>query len=263
MSKINYKSVEEIELIRESSLLVSKTLGEIEKVITPGIKTIELNKLAETFIRDNGVVPAFLNYHGFPYSLCISLNDQVVHGFPGQHVLVEGDVVSVDCGVILNKYYGDSAFTFAIGEVSEQTKTLMRVTRECLDLGVEKAVVGMRIGDIGFAVQEHAERNGFGVVRELVGHGVGTHLHEKPEVPNYGRRGAGPKLKEGMVIAIEPMINAGKAGVKFWDDGWTVSTVDGKPSAHYEHTVAVHKGKADILSTFSYVDNVLKEKNKS
>jgi methionyl aminopeptidase len=260
MSKINYKSVEQIELIRESSLLVSKTLGEIAKVIGPGVKTIELNKLAETFIRDNGGVPAFLNYHGFPYSLCISLNDQVVHGFPSEHVLVEGDVVSVDCGVILNKFYGDSAFTFAIGEVSEQAKTLMRVTRECLDLGVEKAIAGMRIGDIGYAVQEHAEKHRFGVVKELVGHGVGMQLHEKPEVPNYGRRGSGTKLEEGMVIAIEPMINAGRAGVKFWDDGWTVSTSDGKPSAHYEHTVAVKKGKVDILSTFSYVDEVLKNK---
>ena len=263
MSKISYKSVEEIELIRESSLLVSKTLGEIAKIIEPGVKTIELNKLAETYIRDNGGVPAFLNYHGFPFSLCISLNDQVVHGFPGQHVLVEGDVVSVDCGVILNKYYGDSAFTFAIGEVSDTVKTLMRVTRECLDLGVEKAVVGMRIGDIGYAVQEHAEKHGFGVVKELVGHGVGIKLHEKPEVPNYGKRGSGIKLEEGMVIAIEPMINAGRAAVKFWDDGWTVSTIDKKPSAHYEHTVAVNKGKVDILSTFSYVDNVLKEKNKN
>jgi methionyl aminopeptidase len=260
MSKINYKSVEEIELIRESSLLVSKTLGEIAKVIKPGVTTIELNKLAETYIRDNGGVPAFLNYHGFPYSLCISLNDQIVHGFPGKYVLVDGDLVSVDCGVILNKYYGDSAYTFAIGEVSDTVKTLMRVTKECLDLGVEKAVVGMRIGDIGSAVQEHAEKHGFGVVKELVGHGVGVRLHEKPEVPNYGKRGSGIKLEEGMVIAIEPMINAGRAGVKFWDDGWTVSTIDGKPSAHYEHTVAVNKGKVDILSTFSYVDNVLKEK---
>src|SRR6201996_8841471 len=260
MSKINYKSVEEIELIRESSLLLSKTLGEIAKVIGPGVKTITLDKLAETYIRDNGGVPAFLNYHGFPYSLCISLNDQVVHGFPGKHVLIEGDLVSVDCGVILNKYYGDSAFTFAIGEVSDTVKTLMRVTRECLDLGVEKAVVGMRIGDIGYAVQEHAEKHGFGVVKELVGHGVGLHLHEKPEVPNYGKRGSGTKLEEGMVIAIEPMINAGRAGVKFWNDGWTVSTVDKKPSAHYEHTIAVNKGKADILSTFSYIEEVLKEK---
>ena len=262
MSKIIYKSVEEIELIRESSLLVSKTHGEIAKIIGPGVTTLELNKLAETFIRDNGGVPAFLNYNGFPYSLCISLNDQVVHGFPGKHVLVEGDLVSVDCGVVLNKYYGDSAYTFAIGEVDEQTKKLMRVTKECLDLGVEKAVVGMRIGDIGYAVQEHAEKNGFGVVKELVGHGVGTRLHEKPEVPNYGKRGAGIKLEEGMVIAIEPMINAGRAGVKFWDDGWTVSTVDKKPSAHYEHTVAVKKGKPDVLSTFSYIEKVLEEKNK-
>ncbi|MFD0763738.1 type I methionyl aminopeptidase [Mucilaginibacter lutimaris] len=262
MSKIIYKSIEEIELIRESSLLVSKTHGEIAKVIGPGITTLELNKLAETFIRDNGGVPAFLNYNGFPFSLCISLNDQVVHGFPTNKPLVEGDLVSVDCGVILNKYYGDSAFTFAIGEVDEATRKLMRVTRECLDLGVEKAVVGMRIGDIGYAVQEHAEKNGFGVVKELVGHGVGTRLHEKPEVPNYGKRGAGIKLEEGMVIAIEPMINAGRAGVKFWDDGWTVSTVDKKPSAHYEHTVAVKRGKPDVLSTFDYIDKVLEEKNK-
>ena len=262
MSKIHYKSVEEIELIRKSSLLVSKTLAEIAKVIRPGIKTIELNKLAETFIRDNGGIPAFLNYSGFPYSLCISLNDQIVHGFPGQHVLVDGDLVSVDCGVILNKYYGDSAYTFAIGEVDEITQKLMRVTKESLYLGIEKAVVGQRIGDIGYAVQEHAEKNGFGVVKELVGHGVGLHLHEKPEVPNYGKRGAGIKLEEGMVIAIEPMINAGRAGVKFWDDGWTVSTVDKKPSAHYEHTVAVQKGKADILSSFDEIEEVLKEKVK-
>src|SRR6195952_2057627 len=260
-TKINYRCAEEIELIRESSLLVSKTHGEIAKVIRPGVKTIELNKLAETFIRDNGGIPAFLNYNGFPYSLCISLNDQVVHGFPSQHVLVEGDLVSVDCGVVLHKYYGDSAYTFAIGEVDDSVETLMRVTKECLYLGIEKAVAGMRIGDIGFAVQEHAEKHGFGVVKELVGHGVGTKLHEKPEVPNYGKRGSGVKLEEGMVIAIEPMINAGRPGVRFWDDGWTVSTIDGKPSAHYEHTVAIRKGQPDILSTFSYVDNVLKEIN--
>jgi methionyl aminopeptidase len=260
MSKISYKSVEEIELIRESSLLVSKTLGEIAKIIGPGVKTIELNKLAETYIRDNGGIPAFLNYHGFPYSLCISLNDQVVHGFPGKKELVEGDLVSVDCGVILNKYIGDSAYTFAVGEVSDSVKRLMRVTMECLDLGVAKAVSGNRVGDIGYAVQEHAEKHGFGVVKELVGHGVGLQLHEKPEVPNYGKRGSGVKLEEGMVIAIEPMINAGRARVKFWDDGWTVSTIDGRPSCHYEHTVAIRKGKPDILSTFSYVDEVLKEK---
>lgn len=260
MSKIIYKSVEEIELIRESSLLVSKTLGEIARVIKAGIQTIELNNLAETFIRDNGGVPAFLNYSGFPYSLCISLNDQVVHGFPGSYELKDGDIVSVDCGVVLNKFYGDSAYTFAIGEVDQETLKLMQVTKECLNLAVDKAVVGMRIGDIGFAVQEHAEMHGFGVVKELVGHGVGYKLHEKPEVPNYGKRGTGAKLEEGMVIAIEPMINAGRAGVKFWSDGWTVSSVDGKPSAHYEHTVAIKKGKADVLSTFSYVEEVLEQK---
>jgi len=259
MSKIIYKSIEEIELIRESSLLVSKTLGEVAKVIKAGMQTIELNKLAETFIRDHGGVPAFLNYNGFPYSLCISLNDQVVHGFPSSYVLKDGDVVSVDCGAVLNKFVGDSAYTFAIGEVDTETLKLLQVTRECLDLGVEKAIVGMRIGDIAFAVQQHAESNGFGVVKELVGHGVGHKLHEKPEVPNYGKRGSGVKLEEGMVIAIEPMINAGKPGVKFWSDGWTVSTVDGKPSAHYEHTVAVKKGKPDILTTFSYVEEVLEQ----
>ena len=260
MSKINLRSAEEIELIRESSLLVGKTLGEIAKVVGPGVKTIALNELAETFIRDNGGVPAFLNYSGFPYSLCISVNDRVVHGFPSQYELKEGDIISVDCGVVKNKYYGDSAYTFAIGEIAESTQKLLRVTQECLALGIEKAITGMRVGDIGYAVQAHAEANNFGVVKELVGHGVGTHLHEKPEVPNYGKRGSGVKLEEGMVIAIEPMINAGRAGVKFWEDGWTVSTVDAKPSAHFEHTVAIKKGKADILSTFSYVEEVLNKK---
>lgn len=248
-------------MIRQSAQLVSKTLGEVAKIVKPGVKTIELDRLAETFIRDNGGVPAFLNFHGFPYSLCISPNDQVVHGFPGEHVLTEGDLISVDCGVVLNGFYGDSAYTFAIGEVIDEVKSLMRVTQECLVKGVEKAVVGMRVGDIGFAVQQHAEAHGYGVVKELVGHGVGAKLHEKPEVPNYGKRGSGAKLEEGMVIAIEPMINAGKAGVKFWKDGWTVSTVDGKASAHYEHTVAVRKGVPDVLSTFSYIEEVLAKNN--
>ncbi|MVN21648.1 type I methionyl aminopeptidase [Mucilaginibacter arboris] len=260
MSKINYRTQEEIELIRLSCQLVSKTLAEVAKRIGPGVKTIELNNVAETFIRDNGGVPAFLNYNGFPYSLCISLNNQVVHGFPGKYELVPGDLVSIDCGVVMNKFYGDSAYTFSVGEPKEDVKLLMQVTQECLQLGVEKAVSGMRVGDVGYAVQEHAEKFRFGVVKELVGHGVGTKLHEKPEVPNYGKKGSGIKLEEGMVIAIEPMINAGRAGVKFWDDGWTVSTSDGKPSAHYEHTVAIRKGKADILTTFDYVEKVLKEK---
>ncbi|RYY08008.1 MAG: type I methionyl aminopeptidase [Sphingobacteriaceae bacterium] len=261
MSKINYRTLEEIELIRLSSQLVSKTLAEIAKLIAPGIKTITLNTVAETFIRDNGGVPAFLNYSGFPFSLCISLNNQVVHGFPSKYELVSGDIISVDCGVIMNKFYGDSAYTFAVGEINDDIKLLMQVTQDCLKLGVEKAVSGMRIGDIGYAVQEHAEKFKFGVVKELVGHGVGTKLHEKPEVPNYGKKGSGIKLEEGMVIAIEPMINAGRAGVRFWDDGWTVSTSDGKPSAHYEHTVAIRKGKPDILTSFELIEKVLKEKN--
>lgn len=260
MSKIYYKSLEEIELIRESSLLVSKTLAEVAKVIQPGVTTKKLDQLAETFIKDHGAIPAFLNYNGFPYSLCISPNEQVVHGFPSDYVIHEGDLISVDCGVIKNNYFGDSAYTFSIGEVSAEKKKLVEVTQECLRLAVEKAVVGSRIGDIGFAVQDLAEKNGFGVVRELVGHGVGVKLHEKPEVPNYGKRGSGIKLEEGMVIAIEPMINAGTAGVKFWSDGWTVTSNDNRPSAHFEHTVAVKKGKADVLSTFSLIEEVLIEK---
>lgn len=260
-SKIYYKSVEQIELIRKSSLVLSKTHAEVAKAIRPGVKTIELNKIAEDFIRSQGGIPAFLNHHGFPASLCISVNDQVVHGFPGTYELREGDVISVDCGVILDGYYSDSAYTFPVGEVREEVKDLLRVTKECLVLGIEKAVAGNRIGDIGFAVQEHAEKHGYGVVKELVGHGVGIKVHEKPEVPNYGRRGTGTKLEEGMVLAIEPMINLGKAGVKFWRDGWTVSTADAKPSAHFEHTVAVKRGKADVLTSFDFIEEVLKQKN--
>jgi methionyl aminopeptidase len=261
MPKVYYKTDEEIELIRKSSLLVSRTLGEVAKVIAPGVRTIELNKLAETYIRDNGGVPAFLNYNGFPYSLCISPNEQVVHGFPGDYALKEGDIISVDCGVILNKFFGDSAYTFEVGEVSEEIKKLLQVTKDCLNYGVAKAVTGLRVGDISYAVQEHAEQHGYGVVKELVGHGVGFKLHEKPEVPNYGKRGSGIKLEEGMVLAIEPMINMGRAGVKFWKDGWTVSSIDNKPSAHFEHTVAIRKGSPDILSTFDFIEEVLKQKN--
>lgn len=258
MSKVKLKTDEEIELIRESSLLVSKTLAEVGRLVKPGVKTIELDRVAEAFIRDHKGVPAFLNYNGFPYSLCISTNERVVHGFPGDDELKEGDIISIDCGVVLNDFVGDSAFTFAVGEIDPSVRQLLNVTRESLYLAIEKAVVGSRIGDIGYAVQEYTEKHGYGVVKELVGHGVGFKLHEKPEVPNYGKRGTGMKLEEGMVIAIEPMINLGRAGVKFWKDGWTVSTVDSKPSAHFEHTVAIRKGKADILSTFDYVDEVLK-----
>lgn len=262
MSKIYYKSPEEIELIRESSLLVSKTLAEVAKIIVPGVTTLALDKLAFEFIKDHGAIPAFLNYGGFPNSLCISPNEQVVHGIPSDYIIKDGDLISVDCGVIKNNFFGDSAYTFSIGEVDIEKQKLVKVTQECLNLAIDKAVVGMRIGDIAFAVQNHAETNGFGVVRELVGHGVGVKLHEKPEVPNYGKRGSGVKLEEGMVIAIEPMINAGVASIKFWSDGWTVTTKDNKPSAHFEHTVAVKRGKADILSTFSLIEKVLEEKSK-
>jgi methionyl aminopeptidase len=260
MSKIYYKSAEEIELIRESAVVLSGALAEIASVIAPGITTMSLNNLGETFIRDHGGVPAFLNYNGFPYALCISPNEQIVHGFPSDHVIQEGDLISVDCGVIKNNYYSDSAYTFAIGEIDEERQRLVNTTMQCLHAGIEKAVAGNRVGDVSYAIQKIAEDNGFGVVRELVGHGVGIQLHEKPEVPNYGKRGAGIKLEEGMVLAIEPMINAGSAGVKFWSDGWTVTTKDNRPSAHYEHTVAIKKGKADVLSSFSQIEEVLKKK---
>ena len=241
-------------------MLVSKTLAEVAKIIAPGITTNQLDKLAYEFIKDNGAIPAFLNYNGFPNSLCISPNEQVVHGFPSDYVIKEGDLISVDCGVIKNNYFGDSAYTFSIGEVDEEKQKLVEVTKQCLVLGIEKAVVGMRVGDISFAVQQHAEANGFSVVRELVGHGVGVKLHEKPDVPNYGKRGSGPKLEEGIVIAIEPMINAGVAGVKFHSDGWTITSKDSKPSAHFEHTVAIKKGIAEVLSTFSIIEEVLEQK---
>ena len=254
-----YKTQEEIELLRESSLLVSKTLAEVAKHIRPGITTIELDILAEKFIRDNGGVPAFLNYNGFPNSLCISVNSQVVHGIPNKNSLKEGDICSVDCGVLKNGFYGDSAYTFPIGEVSDETLNLLKVTKECLLMGIEKAVAGNRLGDVSDAIQRHAEENGYSVVRELVGHGIGRNLHEKPEVPNYGKRGTGMVLKDGLVIAIEPMINLGGKAVVHERDGWTVRTADNKPSAHFEHTVAVGKHKADILSSFDYIEKALEE----
>lgn len=258
---IIYKSDEQIELIRESSLLVGKTLAEVAKLIEPGINPIILDKRAEEFIRDHNAIPAFKGYGGtFPNSLCLSVNDVVVHGIPGKEVLKDGDVITVDCGVLKNSYYGDSAYTFEVGEVAENVKQLLRVTKESLYKGIEKAVVGNRLGDVAFAVQEHAEKHGFGVVKELVGHGIGQNLHEKPEVPNYGKRGTGLKLMEGLVIAIEPMINMGKAAIWQLNDGWTIKTRDGMPSAHFEHTIAVKKGKADILSSFQFVEEVLKNK---
>jgi methionyl aminopeptidase len=254
---IYFKTKEEIEYIRNSSLLVGKTLAEVAKVIAPGMKTRTLDDLAETFIRDHGAIPGFKGYNGFPFTLCISVNDQVVHGFPGERILKEGDIVSVDCGVLANGFYGDSAYTFMIGEVDPEVKNLMRRTKESLYKGIETAVDGKRVGDIGYAVQIYVEEFGYSVVRDLVGHGVGRNLHEKPEVPNYGRRGSGAKLQEGMVIAIEPMINLGTRHVVQESDGWTIRTADRQPSAHFEHTVAIGHGSADILSTFRYIEEEL------
>ena len=254
-----YKTNEEIELIRESSLLVAKTLAEVAKAIRPGITTLDLDRIAEEYARDNNGVPAFLNYNGFPNSVCISVNAQVVHGIPNNSELKDGDICSVDFGILKNGFYGDSAYTFAIGEVEDETVRLLKITRDALYKGIEKAIAGNRLGDISSSVQEHAEVNGFSVVRELVGHGIGRHLHEKPEVPNYGKSGSGMILKEGLVIAIEPMINLGGKAVVHEKDGWTIRTADRKPSAHFEHTVAIGKGEADILSSFKYIEEVLKE----
>ena len=251
---IAYKTEEEIDLIRNSSLLVAKTHAEIAGLIKPGITTLALDKIAEEFIRDNGGVPAFKGYGGFPNTLCMSPNDQVVHGIPNDRVLEDGEILSVDCGVVMNGYFGDSAFTYEVGEVDAETKQLLKVTKESLYKGIEMAVSGNRIGDIGYAVQKHAESFGYGVVRELVGHGVGKNLHESPEVPNYGRRGRGAKLQEGLVIAIEPMINMGTRKIMQHNDGWTITTIDNKPSAHFEHTIVVRKGKAEILSSFDEIE---------
>ena len=251
---IYYKTEEEIELVRKSSLLVAKTHAEIAGLIKPGITTLALDKIAEEFIRDNGGFPAFKGYGGFPNTLCMSPNEQVVHGIPNDIALENSDILSVDCGVVMNGYYGDSAFTYEVGEVDAEIKQLLKVTKESLYKGIEQAVAGNRIGDIGYAVQQHAESFGYGVVRELVGHGVGKNLHESPEVPNHGRRGKGVMLKEGLVIAIEPMINMGTKRILQHNDGWTITTIDNKPSAHFEHTIVVRKVKAEILSSFEEIE---------
>ena len=259
---IFYKTGEEIERIRKSSLLVGKTLAEVAKKIKPGVSTLELDNLAEEFIRDHGAEPGFLGYGGFPNSLCTSVNEAVVHGIPNNIPLENGDIVSIDCGVLLDEFYGDSAYTFEVGEVSAEVKKLLDVTKACLDLAVQQTVSGNRIGDIGFAVQHHAEKNGYGVVRELVGHGLGRGLHEKPEVPNYGRKGKGHKLKPGIVLAIEPMINLGRKEVTQLADGWTIVTKDKLPSAHFEHDVAIlTNGKTEVLSSFEEIEKVVKEKS--
>ena len=251
---IPIKTNEEIEIQRQSSLLVGKTLAEVAKIIRPGITTAELDKVAETFILDHGAKPGFKGYGGFPATLCISPNETVVHGIPGDQVLKDGDIVSVDCGVLMNGFYGDSAYTFMVGEVDDEIKLLLERTKASLYLAIEQTITGKRIGDIGFAVQNYIEGFGYSVVRDLVGHGVGKMLHEKPEVPNYGRRGSGIKLKSGMVLAIEPMINLGVKEVVQDKDGWTIRTADARPSAHFEHNVAVRNGKADVLSTFEYIE---------
>lgn len=252
---IYYKTQAEVELMRESSLLVSATLAEVARLLKPGMTTLEVDAIAEKFILDNGAVPNFKNYKGYPFATCISVNDAVVHGFPNDIPLKDGDVVSVDCGVYKNGYHGDSAYTFAISSISDEVKQLLRVTKESLNLGIEKAVTNNRVGDISFAIQEYTEKkHKYGVVRELVGHGLGRSLHEDPQVPNYGKRGSGQKLRDGLVIAIEPMINLGKKEVFYDDDGWTVRTKDGLPSAHYEHNVCVRKGTADVLSSFTEIE---------
>jgi methionyl aminopeptidase len=256
---IYYKTDEEIELIRISSQMVGKTLGLVGEMLKPGVTGLSIDKAAEEFIRDNKGIPGFKNYNGFPSTLCVSLNDCVVHGIPSKKEFKDGDIVSVDCGVLLNGFFGDCAYTFAIGNVDEKTMTLLRVTNDSLYKGIENAVVGKRLGDISFAIQEYAEKkHKYGIVKKLVGHGIGKKLHEEPEVPNYGKRGKGIQLKNGLVIAIEPMVNMGTRDVDQMKDGWTILTKDRKPSAHFEHTVAVRKGKADILSTHEYVETAIK-----
>ena len=248
------KTEEEIELLRENAIIVSKTLAEVGKRVAPGVTTLELNKVAEDFIRDNGAIPSFLGYDGFPAALCMSVNDVVVHGFPSDYVLKEGDIVSVDCGTLYKGYNGDSAYTFPVGEVDAETRKLLDVTKASLYKGIEAAVDGNRTGDIGYAVQTYAESFGFSVVRELEGHGIGREMHEMPGVPNYGHRGKGARLTDGMTICIEPMINAGTRGVYLARNGWAVHTADHKKSAHYELTVVIRKGKAEQLSTFDFIE---------
>ena len=255
------KSDEEIELLRISNQIVAKTLAELAKIIAPGVTTLQLDKIADEFIRDHGAVPNFLNYGGFPNSICTSVNEQVVHGIPSDKVILEdGDVVSVDCGAVINGFHGDSAYTFCVGNVKPEIVNLLRTTKESLYKGIEMAQEGKRLGDVGNAIQSYCEERGYSVVREMIGHGVGRNLHEAPEVPNYGRKGNGIMLKSGMTIAIEPMINMGTRNLVFERDGWTTRTIDRKPSAHFEHSVAIRRGKADILSGFEYIEQVLGNK---
>lgn len=258
---IYLKTEEEIELLREANLVVARTLGEVAKLIAPGVTTLKLDTVAEEYIRSQGAIPGFKGYGGFPSTLCVSVNENVVHGFPSNYALREGDIVSVDCGAIKDGFNGDSTYTFCVGEVSDEVMRLLKTTKESLYVGIEHAVPGNRIGDIGHAVQEYCEKRGYSVVREMCGHGVGRRLHEDPDVPNYGRKGTGPLIKNGMCIAIEPMINMGSKNIVIERDGWTTRTKDRKPSAHYEHSIAIHNGKPDILSSFKYVEEVLGDKS--
>ncbi len=256
---IHIKNNEEIELMRKSALLVSKTLSEVAKILRPGMDTLTIDRMIGDFIRDHGGVPSFLNYRGYPFNSCISVNDVVVHGFPNKQPLQDGNIVSIDVGIYMNGFHGDHAYTFSIGDPGEEVSRLITVTKESLYKGIEKAVAGNRVGDIAFAIQDHTERkHGYGVVRELVGHGLGRKMHEDPQVPNYGKRGTGTKLKEGTVLAIEPMINLGSREVYTEEDGWTVRTQDGKPSVHFEHNVCVRKNNADILSDYSIIEKAEK-----
>lgn len=259
---IIYKTPEEIEIMREAAQIVSRTLGKIAEHIEPGVTPLELDKIAEDYIRSQDAIPGFLGLYDFPNTLCVSVNEQVVHGIPNDRPLENGDIVSVDCGAIFKGYYGDHAYTFEVGEVDPEIHKLLEVTKECLDLGIEATRVGNRIGDIGYAIQQHAEKHGYGVVRDLVGHGLGQEMHEEPQVPNYGRRGSGKKIQNGLTIAIEPMINMGTEKVIQLDDHWTIVTQDNQPSAHFEHDVAVVNGKPEVLSTFKYVEEALAKKKK-
>jgi len=260
--KIFLKTEDEIELMRQANQLVGRTLGELAKHIKPGITTLQLDKIADEFIRDNGAIPTFKGFPNpyggpFPASICTSVNEVVVHGVPNEKtVLKEGDIISIDCGTLLNGYNGDSCYTFCVGEVSSEVKQLLKTTKESLYLGIENAVAGNHVGDIGYAVQSHCEAQGYGVVRELTGHGIGTAMHEDPSIPNYGRRGNGVMFKAGMCIAIEPMITMGKRDIYMLPDRWSIVTRDGKPAAHFEHTIAIRKGKAEILSSFEEVETL-------
>lgn len=254
---ITIKTLEEIELMRESALIVSKTLGMLASEVKPGVSTLQLDTLAEAFIRDHGAEPGFLGLYDFPNTLCMSPNAQVVHGIPNKDSLVEGDIISIDCGALKNGFYGDHAYTFEVGEIDPETKKLLDVTKQSLYEGVRQFKTGNRVGDVGYAIQKYTEDRGYGVVRELVGHGLGRVMHEDPEMPNYGKRGRGKKFTEGMVVAIEPMINMGTKSINQLNDGWTILTKDGKPSAHFEHDIAIVNGKPELLSTFKYIDEAL------